>query len=313
MNDFRQYIKEAHLKDDENYEFVLNDDKLKMYFYIFNDKYFDNKLKGIQLNCVTINTASNKNELGDLQTKIDTDNNVIINECININVDRINNYQTFTNALVHEMLHYYINVFYPPKQELWDEVHKFLRKNKGDKSFIESKVEYILKQDQEQVHKGKWKEMADELNNKYKELNISESVEGDFVDIDFINDYINNYRLLYHNKKEVYILNKNNEKYKNILITIEKGNSKNIDFDGDWYELKVNTNVTLFNNFIIKTGLTEEGMYCNNNIIDLGINLKAFTLEKIGHVNVEIEESVSNDEIYKHNIEILKNITFHIE
>lgn len=155
--------------------------------------------------------------------------------------------------------------------------------------------------------------MADELNNKYKELNISESVEGDFVDIDFINDYINNYRLLYHNKKEVYILNKNNEKYKNILITIEKGNSKNIDFDGDWYELKVNTNVTLFNNFIIKTGLTEEGMYCNNNIIDLGINLKAFTLEKIGHVNVEIEESVSNDEIYKHNIEILKNITFHIE
>ena len=32
MNDFRQYIKEAHLKDDEDYEFVLDDDKLKMYF-----------------------------------------------------------------------------------------------------------------------------------------------------------------------------------------------------------------------------------------------------------------------------------------
>lgn len=36
MDNFRQYIKEAHLKDD-GYEFELTEDKLKMYFYIFND------------------------------------------------------------------------------------------------------------------------------------------------------------------------------------------------------------------------------------------------------------------------------------
>ena len=44
MDNFRQYIKEAHLKDDDGYEFELTEDKLKIYFYIFNDKYFNNKL-----------------------------------------------------------------------------------------------------------------------------------------------------------------------------------------------------------------------------------------------------------------------------
>lgn len=35
MDNFRQYIKEAHLKDDDGYEFELTEDKLKIYFYIF--------------------------------------------------------------------------------------------------------------------------------------------------------------------------------------------------------------------------------------------------------------------------------------
>lgn len=82
MDNFRQYIKEAHLKDDDGYEFELTEYKLKMYFYIFNDKYFNNKLKSIPLYCVNVNTASNRNELGDLQTKIDLNNNKIINYCI---------------------------------------------------------------------------------------------------------------------------------------------------------------------------------------------------------------------------------------
>ena len=47
MDNFRQYIKEAHLKDEDNYEFELTDESLKMYFYIFNDKYFNNKLKKV--------------------------------------------------------------------------------------------------------------------------------------------------------------------------------------------------------------------------------------------------------------------------
>lgn len=32
MDNFRQYIKEANLKDDDGYEFELTEDKLKMYF-----------------------------------------------------------------------------------------------------------------------------------------------------------------------------------------------------------------------------------------------------------------------------------------
>lgn len=313
MDNFRQYIKEAHLKDDEGYEFELTEDKLKMYFYIFNDKYFNNKLKSIPLYCVNVNTASNRNELGDLQTKIDLNNNKIINYCININVDRIKDFSTFRNALVHEMIHYYVNVYYPPTKDMWSEVHTFIRKQNSNENYIKSKINDILKQDEDHLHQGKWLEMATKLNDEFKELNITEITEGINIDPDYIKNYINTYKLLWHNKEELYIFNKDNNNYKNILITLQKGSSKNKDFEGDWYELKINADLTLFDNFIVKTGLTKECLYTNKNVIDLGVNLKAFEVIKLGHIELEIKESTDSEEIYKRNLEIVKNMIFHIE
>ena len=144
-------------------------------------------------------------------------------------------------------------------------------------------------------------------------LNIAEITESVNIDPDYIKNYINTYKLLWHNKEDLYIFNKDNEKYKNILITIQKGTSKNNDFKGDWYELKINDDLTLFDTFIVKTGLTKECLYTNKNVIDLGVNLEAFEVIKLGHVEIEIKESVSNEEIYKHNLEVVKNMIFHIE
>lgn len=70
MDNFRQYIKEAHFKDDDGYEFELTEDKLKMYFYIFNDKYFNNKLKSIDLNLVNFSNA-NRDSIGFTNTTLD--------------------------------------------------------------------------------------------------------------------------------------------------------------------------------------------------------------------------------------------------
>ena len=181
------------------------------------------------------------------------------------------------------------------------------------KIILNQKINNILKQDEDHLHQGKWLEMATKLNDEFKELNITEITEGVNIDQDYIKKYINTYKLLWHNKEDLYIFNKDNSNYKNILITIQKGSSKNKDFEGDWYELKINEDLTLFDNFIVKTGLTKECLYTNKNVIDLGVNLKAFEVIKLGYIELEIKESTDSEEIYKRNLEIVKNLIFHIE
>lgn len=210
-------------------------------------------------------------------------------------------------------MYYYVNVYYPPTKDMWSEIHTFIRKQNSNENYIKSKINDILKQDEDHLHQGKWLEMATKLNDEFKELNITEITEGINIEPDYIKNYINTYKLLWHNKEELYIFNKDNNNYKNILITLQKGSSKNKDFEGDWYELKINADLTLFDNFIVKTGLTKECLYTNKNVIDLGVNLKAFEVIKLGHIELEIKESTDSEEIYKRNLEIVKNMIFHIE
>lgn len=101
MDNFRQYIKEAHLKDDDGYEFELTEDKLKIYFYIFND---------------------NRDSIGFTNTTLDFEHEKLMCNSININVDRIRIFKGFRDTLVHEMLHYYIYSNYQPDSTLWKKV-----------------------------------------------------------------------------------------------------------------------------------------------------------------------------------------------
>ena len=187
MNDFRQYIKEAHLKDDDDYEFVLTEDKLEQYFYIFNDKYFNNKLKGLKFNVVDFNTTAQKNSFGYIETFIDYKNHKLITLNISINKDRIGNYNGFRNTLVHEMLHYYVNTYFQPNTNTWKLVDKLVEKNKitddNVKQYI-TQMTNILKIDDVSSHEGQWKIMADQLNSKFKELNISEFGNGEELIVD---------------------------------------------------------------------------------------------------------------------------------
>jgi len=87
MKNFRQYIDEAHLKDDEDYEFELTEEKLEQYFYIFNDKYFNNKLKGLKFNVVHFNKNLRNDAIGYLNITLNFENETIICNSININED----------------------------------------------------------------------------------------------------------------------------------------------------------------------------------------------------------------------------------
>ena len=57
MDNFRQYIKEAHLKDDDGYEFELTEDKLKIYFYIFNDNIWKTMIAKLKHDFNELNTG----------------------------------------------------------------------------------------------------------------------------------------------------------------------------------------------------------------------------------------------------------------
>ena len=43
------------------------------------------------------------------------------------------------------------------------------------------------------------------LKDEFKELNITEITEGVNIDQDYIKKYINTYKLLWHNKEDLYI------------------------------------------------------------------------------------------------------------
>ena len=91
---------------------------MKIYFYIFNDKYFNNKLKSIDLNLVNFSNA-NRDSIGFTNTTLDFEHEKLMCNSININVDRIRTFKGFRDTLVHEMLHYYIYSNYQPDSTLW--------------------------------------------------------------------------------------------------------------------------------------------------------------------------------------------------
>ena len=322
MNDFRQYIKEAHLKDDEDYEFVLDDDKLKMYFYIFNDKYFDNKLKGIPLKTVDFNTTKVKNSFGYTDTFIDYRNHKLITLDISINKDRISNFIGFTNTLVHEMLHYYVNTFYQPSINLWNEVDKLIEKNHINDDNVNQYIDQmkkILKIDDISSHEGKWKIMADELNNKFKELNITDVGNGaDNIDADYISSFIEKYTLYlkeHLDKKIIYRLENESQDQKNLLTVIERGESTNDLYIGTWYKLDISKESEKFDLFIIHPNIHKHHIFDNETIIEMGLDSKAYIKERLGYIKRvnELKESKLSPEEIENNIKILEKQIIVIE
>ncbi len=305
MDNFRQYIKEAHLKDDDGYEFELTEDKLKMYFYIFNDKYFNNKLKSIDLNLVNFSNA-NRDSIGFTNTTLDFEHEKLMCNSININVDRIRTFKGFRDTLVHEMLHYYIYSNYQPDSSLWKKVKtKYNTKLKNhtltdiDKMDIMS----ILKIDEESAHNDNiWKTMIAKLKHDFNELNNLDRYNNSDdipLDTDYIDNFIKNNTVFLckiNNNLTVYVYENNSENYKNIISLLKNGQTTDECFCGEWYKLKIANTPAKFEFFIIKTNLYKNKVLSDNIIIDTAESLKCFEKEKIGIITKKIKESIENDD-----------------
>lgn len=303
MKKFRQYISEAHLKDDEDYEFELTEDKLEQYFYIFNDKYFDNKLKGLKFNIVHFNKNLRNDAIGYLNITLNFEKEIIICNSININADRIHGFIGFRNTLIHEMLHYYVYTYFPPSNKLWKRVKTKYRTQIQNNSLTETdllNINNILGIDEEESHNGKWQEMLSKLKIKYPELDgINAKGNGDIfsIDKDFYDNFIETYTVFLNineDIKTIHVLKTNSIEYKNLLTVIERGDSLNSYYIGEWYKLKISDNLDLFDLLIIKHDLYQTAAFSNTKIIDYCESLKCFEKEKIGTIKQKISENIDN-------------------
>lgn len=272
-------------------------------FYIFNDKYFNNKLKGLKFNVVHFNKNLRNDAIGYLNITLNFGNENIICNSININADRIHSFIGFRNTLVHEMIHYFVYTYYPPSKKLWKIVKTKYRTQIQNNSLTETdllNINNILEIDEEKSHNGKWQEMLSILKTKYPELKeLNDKGNGDIfsIDKDFYEDFIKTYTVFLNvneDIKTIHVLKTNSIEYKNLLTVIERGDSINSYYIGDWYKLKITDNLDLFDMFIVKYNLYQKSTFSNTKIIDYFESLKCFEKEKIGTIKQKISENIDN-------------------
>ena len=237
----KDFINEVKLYDDfSNEYFDKTNDLLLKYYNKYNVLYFENKLNKLELQF--IKSPLNKHFVGKFNYSIDYVTHNIIPNKIELVSDYINDYESFRNILVHEMLHYYVVII--KNKYNWTLTDQYIKTNNIDVKNIHEDDDFIsmkkLKLDEENAHKGIWKEMANELNATYKELNISYK-DNLIVDEDYKNWYIKNISILMNEKEEkteIHVLDKNLQDYKNLMKKIEEGEFYKELFIGKWYELK---------------------------------------------------------------------------
>lgn len=237
--------------------FVLDEVSLNKYFDEFNKKYFDNKLNKPEL---VIIDNKNVSFIGNHSFIINP-----VKECIDcnkliINKAKIQTFDDFRNALVHEMIHNYVNLKNQPKQNQWDLLNiQFTLEELKDKNNLKE-IYDILNVNENQNHNGLWKKMANELNINNDELNIEET-KGNFVlDENYINKYIDKFAVYYVNQS-LFILDKKESYYIKCNELIKKGTCKIPIYEGDWYELELTKDTYLFGLFIKFNNFTKANRY----------------------------------------------------
>ena len=313
---FIDYLKENTLQNDSGEDFELNEESLKQYFELFNEKYFNNELPPIELKLTTIKEAKNKYAIGD--TKIDTDlehDKLCVNEII-INENRIHGFIGFRNTLVHEMIHYYVIMKNPPK--------KYLKNNNDDLKTTVDAVHRILKIEKINSHNGEWLKMANNLNKQFKELNITAVGNGDeTLEKGYLEDYILNHKLFLQEKNDekiIHVITPKSEKYNKLMNDFKNKRTNNKDFIGKWYEILLNDNNTAFEKFIVKYNLFDDNIYTNKDTIEfmesLNLYKKTFICELRNNTineNKRKRKRKRTPEELKELYKKIKNIQYSVE
>ena len=307
MKNIKDFLKEA-LE-----EFNLKIEDVYKYFNEFNEKYFDNYLKPIEIKIVD---NINSNDLGNHISHIDYTKQDVIFDNIIINQAKMHTFDIFRNTLVHEMIHYYVNLKYKPNRILWDMVLTTFSPSDFNDKYKLPQILEMLNLYENQNHKGKWKEMADKLNNKFKELDIVDKIDEFIPDEKYIEDFLKNYKIYYtqkdDDKNSLYVLKKDSLEYGNCENLLKRGVCKLDLYEGDWYELIVSKDIYLFDFFIVKNNFTRTNRWeVKEKTMKYYEKAGCFKKEFIKKVEKEIKESTEKhykswDEIPK---EVLKQLT----
>ena len=126
---FKEFLIESQLKMNDN-TFVNKTDALLVdIFHAINKKYFNNKLPAIKINWVFENNL-NKSYLGNLEIETNIIKKTITAKCINLNYNKINNYNSLRNTLIHELIHYYVFLNYHSiTEDQWAKVNNMINNN----------------------------------------------------------------------------------------------------------------------------------------------------------------------------------------
>lgn len=144
---------------DTGEEFDKNDEALKKYFNLFNEKYFHGDLKPISLSWFKGTRVH-----GYFRPKSNLVEKRIDAVEIKLNINACGTFAAFRNTFVHEMLHYYRDCVVGFTDEEWEAAKRAL-------SYRDiTRYRRILNHTDETCHTGIWKEMADKMSIEYPEL-----------------------------------------------------------------------------------------------------------------------------------------------
>lgn len=237
--------------------FILNDVLFDKYFDEFNKKYFNNELDKPKLVIIDDPSVS---YIGNHSFIINPIKECIVCNELVINKAKIQIIDDFRNALVHEMIHNYVNLKEQPKQAQWDLLNTQFTSEELYDTKNKKEIYDILNVTENQNHEGLWKKMANDLNIKNDELNIEEYKGHFIIDEDYINKYIDKFAVYYVNQS-LFVLDKTDPYFTKCNELIKKGTCKIPMYEGDWYELELTKDPYLFGLFIKFNNFTKANRY----------------------------------------------------
>lgn len=172
VNTFKQFLHRNDLK----YIYKKFDE--------YNEKYFNCELPALKM---VVN-----NDLGQIWGQFNyitqLDEKSITPIQIQLNMKELKNENLFRNVLIHEMVHYWDCLKNPPSVEEWKKADT-IKENWGDfvvahadneliRTIYWSAINNVIGLHTENDHSPEFKEKCHELNEKFTELHLNESVFG---------------------------------------------------------------------------------------------------------------------------------------
>ena len=306
-NDLKEKLHKTLLKENS---YSISETEANKYFDEFNTKYFNNKLEKIPviITAPEENDKLNLNDIGKTIANIYYTYRSIVTEEILLNKNKIYSFEEFRDALVHEMIHYYVNVYYPPKPSNWVNVQNQYTEEelKNPKNLIS--IFTTLEIIDNQNHEGHWNDMANKLNDDFTELNIIDSKKQ--VSPEYIKNYISKHTIYTINDK-LFVLKNGSDHYNNMKTLIDNGTTK-IDWcAGNLYELVFEpSQIEGFDFFMVYKNHLKENIY-NVKLKDIDYYEKEGYFKKNFIKTIKLDLTESNTK-YKNwedvPIELLKEL-----